>query len=101
MSTRQSLPQGSSLCTGVFRMELDLLKDRIKPDIESIFGVSMANLILNKAKMKIAAEVKSSDELNVCRSFVQCLGKDDKLLGMWGNHEVQERVSKWMQYLGP
>ncbi|MBI5640325.1 MAG: hypothetical protein HZA17_07870 [Nitrospirae bacterium] len=81
-------------------MELDLLKDRIKPDIEAIFGVSMASLILNKAKMKVAAEIKGSDELNRCRSFVHHLGKDDKLLGMWGNLEVQERVSKWMKYLG-
>ncbi len=81
-------------------MELDLLRDRIKPDIESLFGASMANLILNKAKMKVAAEIRDSDEETKCRTFVQCLGRDDKLLGMWGSLEVQERVSKWLKYLG-
>lgn len=80
-------------------MNLDELKEKIKPDIESIFGGSMAALILNKAKMKVDAERKSADDASKCKYFVECLGSDDKLVGMWGGLETSERSAKWMKYI--
>ena len=80
-------------------MNLDELKDKIKPDIASMFGGSMADLILNKAKMKVAAEKAAADDAARCRMFVDCLRADDKLIGMWGDLEVAERAGRWMKYL--
>ncbi len=81
-------------------MRIEDLQNRIKPDLESIFGISMTNLILTKAKMKVASGAASSDDVNRCRYFVECLGSDDKLVGMWGSLEVKEKMSKWMNYIG-
>ncbi len=81
-------------------MKIEELQKRIKPDLEAIFGISMTSLILTKAKMKVASNKSDTDELNKCRSFVQCLGSDDKLLGMLGSLEVKERMTKWMRYIG-
>jgi len=80
-------------------MNLEELKDKIKPDIASIFGGSMAELILNKAKMKIAADTTAADEAAKCRSFVECLRTDDKLVGMWGSLEISERANRWLTYI--
>ncbi len=81
-------------------MNIDDLKERIKPDIESIFGGSLTNLILTKAKMKVSALPGGGDERAKCRTFIECLGGDDKLIGMWGALEVKERTSKWLNYIG-
>jgi len=81
-------------------VNIEDLKNRIKPELESIFGSSMTNLILTKAKMKVVAKKAGSDEANTCRNFVECLGSDDKLMGMWGSLEVKEKISKWMNYIG-
>ena len=77
---------------------LDLLKDKIKPEIDSVFGSTMSNLILNKAKIKVSSE-NNADEATRCRLFIEHLGKDDKLVAMWGSLEVVERISKWMKYI--
>jgi len=77
-------------------MSLDELRDKIKPDIASIFGGSMADLILNKAKMKATADQPAADEATRCRTFVECLRADEKLIGMWGDLEVTERANRWM-----
>ena len=77
-------------------MSLDELRDKIKPDIASIFGGSMADLILNKAKMKATADQKAADDAARCRTFVECLRADEKLIGMWGELEVVSRTSHWM-----
>ncbi len=81
-------------------MRIDELQKRIKPDLEAIFGVSMTSLLLTKAKMKVASNTSDTDEKNKCRTFVECLGGDDKLVGMLGSLEVKERISKWMKYIG-
>jgi len=81
-------------------MNVEELKDKIKPDIASIFGGSMADLILNKAKMKVAADAQASDDAAKCKSFIQLLRTDDKLIGMWGDLEITERANKWITYVG-
>jgi hypothetical protein len=81
-------------------MNVEELKDKIKPDIASIFGGSMADLILNKAKMKVAADAAAADEAAKCKLFIQCLRTDDKLIGMWGDLEITERANRWMTYVG-
>lgn len=81
-------------------MNVEELKDKIKPDIASIFGGSMADLILNKAKMKVAADQKAAEDASKCRLFVECLRTDDKLIGMWGDLEINERANRWMTYAG-
>ena len=80
-------------------MILDQVRDKIKPEIESVFGSTMSNLILNKAKIKVSSENKDADEISKCRLFIEYLGKDDKLVAMWGSLEVLERTSKWMKYI--
>ncbi len=80
-------------------MRIDELQKRIKPDLEAIFGVSMTSLLLTKAKMKVVSNTSDTDEKK-CRTFVECLGSDDKLVGMLGSLEVKERISKWMKYIG-
>lgn len=80
-------------------MILDELRDKIKPDIASIFGGSMADLILNKAKMKAASDQKTADEAALCRTFIECLRTDEKLIGMWGDLEVAERAKRWMSFV--
>jgi hypothetical protein len=80
-------------------VKVDDLRERIKPELEPIFGGSMTNLILTKAKMKISAK-NFGDEKNRCRTFVECLGSDDKLIGMWGSIEVKQRTSRWLEYIG-
>ena len=75
------------------------IKEMSWPEIESVFGSTMSNLILNKAKIKVSSENKDTDELSKCRLFIEHLGKDDKLIAMWGRLEVLERISKWMQYI--
>jgi len=77
----------------------DLIREKIKPDIESVFGSAMSNLILNKAKIKVSSENNNTDEITKCRLFIEHLGKDDKLLAMWGSLEVVEKISKWMKYI--
>ena len=77
-------------------MSLDELRDKIKPDIAAIFGGSMADLILNKAKMKATADQAAGDETARCRTLVECLRADEKLIGMWGDLEVAERATRWM-----
>jgi hypothetical protein len=81
-------------------MGIEELQNRIKPDLEAIFGISMTSLILTKAKMKVAARSTGADEVHKCRVFVECLGSDDKLLGMFGSLEVKEKISKWMKFIG-
>jgi hypothetical protein len=81
-------------------MNLEELKNRIKPELESVFGGTMTNLILTKAKMKVASEGKSMDEGSRCRIFIECLSSDEKLIGMWGSLEAKERTSKWLDYIG-
>jgi hypothetical protein len=81
-------------------MNLDELKDKIKPDIASMFGGSMAELILNKAKMKVAADASAADDTARCRLFVDCLRADEKLMGMWGELELAERTGRWKTYMG-
>jgi len=56
----------------------------------------MADLILNKAKMQAAADQQAADESARCRTFVQCLRADEKLIGMWGDLEIAERANRWM-----
>ncbi len=80
-------------------MSLDELRDKIKPDIASIFGGSMADLILNKAKLKVTADQSAPDDASRCKRFIVCLRADDKLIGMWGDLEVAERASRWMTYV--
>jgi hypothetical protein len=79
-------------------MTLDELRDKIKPDIASIFGGSMADLILNKAKMKAASASGAADETARCRILVEGLRTDDKLIGMLGELEVAERAQRWMGF---
>jgi len=79
-------------------MTLDELRDKIKPDIASIFGGSMADLILNKAKMKAAAASGATDETARCRILIEGLRADDKLIGMLGELEVAERAQRWMGF---
>ncbi len=81
-------------------MRIEELQNRIKPDLESLFGISMTSLILTKAKMKVTSETGGIDDGNKCRHFVECLGSDDKLVGMLGSLEVREKMSKWMKYIG-
>jgi hypothetical protein len=81
-------------------MKVDDLRERIKPELEPIFGGSMTNLILTKAKMKISGKESGDDERNQCKTFVECLGSDDKLIGMWGSIEVKQRTSRWLEYIG-
>ena len=76
-------------------MTLDELRDKIKPDIASIFGSSMADLILNKAKMKASADSRAGDDAARCTLLIECLRADDKLIGMWGDLEVAERANRW------
>ncbi len=80
-------------------MSLDELRDKIKPDIAAIFGGSMADLILNKAKLKVTTDNAGTDDASRCRLFIDCLRKDEKLIGMWGDLEVAERASRWMTYV--
>ena len=80
-------------------MSLDELRDKIKPDIASIFGGSMADLILNKAKMKATADPRAADEAVRCTLFIECLRVDEKLIGMWGELEVAERANRWTGYV--
>lgn len=80
-------------------MSLDELRDKIKPDIASIFGVSMADLILNKAKLKATSDQSAADDASRCRLFIACLRADDKLIGMWGELEVSERANRWTSYV--
>jgi len=80
-------------------MSLDDLRDRIKPDIASIFGVSMADLILNKAKLKATADQAAADDAARCKLFIACLRADDKLIGMWGDLEVATRANQWLTYV--
>ncbi len=80
-------------------MSLDELRDKIKPDIASIFGGSMADMILNKAKMKAAADPRSADDAARCRLFVECLRADDKLIGMWGALEASARADRWISLI--
>lgn len=80
-------------------MSLDDLKDKIKPDIASIFGGSMADLILNKAKLKVSSDQAAADDAARCRLFIDCLRADEKLIGMWGDLEVAERANRWMTYV--
>ncbi len=81
-------------------MDIEILKNKIKPELESIFGTTMTSLILNKAKMKVATQTGDSDDIHKCRNFIECLGNDDKLIGMWGSLETKERVSTWMNFIG-
>jgi hypothetical protein len=81
-------------------MNLDELKDKIKPDIASMFGGSMAELILNKAKMKVAADASAADDAARCRLLIDCLRADEKLIGMWGDLELAERAGRWKTYMG-
>lgn len=79
-------------------MILDELRDKIKPDIASIFGGSMADLILNKAKLKALADPRAADDTVRCTLFIECLRADEKLIGMWGELEVSERAARWMGF---
>jgi hypothetical protein len=76
-------------------MSLDELRDKIKPDIASIFGGSMADLILNKAKMKATADAGAADDAGRCKLFIDHLRTDEKLIGMWGELELAERAERW------
>jgi len=80
-------------------MSLYELRDKIKPDIASIFGGSMADLILNKAKMKATADPRGADDAARCGIFIDCLRADEKLIGMWGDLEVAERANRWKGFL--
>ncbi len=81
-------------------MDLDSIKNRIRPELESIFGMTMANLILTKAKMKTASEAKDPNNSEGCRLFVECLRRDDMLIGMWGASQVDEKATQWIRYIG-
>lgn len=81
-------------------MNIDELKNRIKPELESVFGGTMINLILTKAKMKVSSEGKDADEKSRCKIFVECLSSDERVIGMWGKLEVGEKASRWLNYIG-
>jgi len=80
-------------------MTIEDLRNRIKPELESIFGSSMTTLILTKAKMRVSAQA-NGDGKDGCRTFLECLGSDDKLIGMWGSLEVKARISRWQNFIG-
>ncbi len=80
-------------------MSLDDLRDKIKPDIASIFGGSMADVILNKAKLKATSDQQASDDAARCKEFIACLRADEKLIGMWGDLEVAARADQWLTYV--
>ncbi len=81
-------------------MALEDLKNIIKPELELIFGATMTNLILNRAKMKILSESKNLDDPSMCRMFIEHLSDDDRLVGMWGKQEVGQRASRWKKQVG-
>ncbi len=80
-------------------MTLDELRDKIKPDIANIFGGSMADLILNKAKLKAMSDQAAPNDAARCKLFVDCLRADEKLIGMWGDLEVASRAGQWMAHI--
>ena len=80
-------------------MNIEELKNMIKPELESVFGSTMTNLILTRAKMKVSSGVKDIDDISHCRLFIEYLGRDEMVLGMWGSLEVEEKVSKWLNYI--
>lgn len=79
-------------------MDIDVLKEKIKPELESMFGSAMTNLILNKAKLKTISG-DTFDENEKCRTYIDLLGRDERVIGMWGNLEVKDKLSKWMRYI--
>jgi hypothetical protein len=81
-------------------MTIEELKERIKPELESVFGGTMTNLILTKAKMKVSSEGKDADDISKCKIFIECLSSDERVVGMWGSLEVKEKASRWLNYIG-
>jgi hypothetical protein len=77
-------------------MTVDELKDKIRPDIESTFGGVMANVFFTNARLKIMSDGKGMDEHARCKLFLECIGKDDKFVGMLGAAGAQSKVTSWM-----
>lgn len=77
-------------------MTVDELKDKIRPDIESTFGGVMANVLFTNARLKIMNEGKGMSEEERCKLFLECIGQDDKFVGMLGAAGAKSKVMSWM-----
>lgn len=80
-------------------MNIEELKTKIKPELESVFGGAMTNLILTKAKMRVSTEAKDIDDKTRNKIFVESLGNDERVVGMWGSLEVKEKIARWLNYI--
>ncbi|MDP2211527.1 MAG: hypothetical protein Q8J63_07320 [Candidatus Aquicultor sp.] len=77
-------------------MTVDEIKDKIRPDIESTFGGVMANVLFTNARLRIMNEGKGLDEQARCKLFVECIGQDEKFVGMLGASGAQSKVTSWI-----
>lgn len=56
----------------------------------------MANVFLTNARLKIMSDGKGLDEHARCKLFLECIGKDDKFVGMLGAAGASSKVASWM-----
>ncbi|OIO83596.1 MAG: hypothetical protein COW32_03745 [Candidatus Aquicultor secundus] len=80
-------------------MTIDELKEKIRPDIESTFGGVMANVLFTKARVRVMGEGKGMDENGRCKLFLECIGSDEKFVGMLGAAGARSKVTSWMSYI--
>jgi len=80
-------------------MTIDDLKSKIKPEIESMFGSTMTNVIFTNARVKVMNEGKGLDEQGKCKLFLECIGGDEKVVGMLGAAGAKSKVIAWMSYV--
>ncbi len=80
-------------------MTIDELKEKIRPDVESTFGGVMSNVLFTNARVRVMGEGKGMDENQRCRLFLECIGSDEKFVGMLGAAGAKGKVMTWMSYI--
>jgi len=80
-------------------MTIDELKNKIKPEIDSMFGTTMANVIFTNARVRVMNEGKGLDEQGKCKLFLECIGSDEKFVGMLGAAGARSKVMTWLSYV--
>ncbi|MEW6108789.1 MAG: hypothetical protein AB1632_06440 [Nitrospirota bacterium] len=73
-----------------------LIDEKIKPELENVFGPALTSRIIITARAKANAPIVGMTKDDFER-FIEAISADDRVQGMWGNAGTQERKKRWKE----
>ena len=80
-------------------LAFDVLNKVIKKDLVDAFGFGLASLIMVDAKKNSNAPATNLTENDIL-NIIEAVSKDVRVLDMWGNMGVMDKIIRWKKALG-